>query len=92
MCNFNLRLRIFLSLLLCGATDTDVKIMIYNTSGVVIRTLALGHQSAGSYTGRARAAYWDGQNALGEPVASGVYFYQLETNTISSMRKMVILK
>ena len=43
------------------ATDTDVKITIYNTQGVVIRTLELGHQSAGYYTGRDRAAYWDGR-------------------------------
>ena len=74
------------------ATDTTVKITIYNTQGVVIRTLALGHQSAGYYTGRDRAAYWDGRNALGEQVASGIYFYQFETDEMSSMRKMVILK
>ena len=74
------------------ATDTDVRITIYNAQGVVIRTLALGHQSAEYYTGRERAAYWDGRNAVGEQVASGVYFYQLETDTMSSMRKMVILK
>ena len=74
------------------ATDTTVKITIYNTQGVVIRTLELGHQSAGYYTGRDRAAYWDGRNALGEQVASGIYFYQFETDDMSSMRKMVILK
>ena len=74
------------------ATDTHVKITIYNTQGVVIRTLQFGHQSAGYYTERDRAAYWDGRNALGEQVASGLYFYQLETDTMSSMRKMVILK
>ena len=74
------------------ATDTNVRITIYNTHGVVIRTLALGHQSAGYYTGRDRAAYWDGRNALGEQVASGIYFYQFETDDLSSMRKMVILK
>ena len=74
------------------ATDTTVKITIYNTQGVVIRTLELGHQSVGYYTGRERAAYWDGRNAFGEQVASGVYFYQLETDEISSLRKMVILK
>ena len=74
------------------ATDTTVKITIYNTQGVVIRTLELGHQSAGYYTGRDRAAYWDGRNALGEQVASGIYFYQFETDALSSMRKMVILK
>ena len=74
------------------ATDTHVKITIYNTQGVVIRTLQFGHQSAGYYTERDRAAYWDGRNALGEQVASGLYFYQLETDAMSSMRKMVILK
>ncbi len=74
------------------ATDTHVTITIYNTQGVVIRTLQFGHQSAGYYTERDRAAYWDGRNALGEQVASGLYFYQLETDAMSSMRKMVILK
>ena len=74
------------------ATDTDVRITIYNTQGVVIRSLQFGHQSAGYYVGRDRAAYWDGRNALGEQVASGLYFYQLETDEMSLMRKMVILK
>ena len=74
------------------ATDTDVRITIYNAQGAVIRTLQLGQQSAGYYTDRERAAYWDGRNALGEQVASGIYFYQLETNEMSSLRKMVILK
>ena len=74
------------------ATDTDVRITIYNAQGVVIRTLQLGQQSAGYYTDREQAAYWDGRNAFGEQVASGVYFYQLETDTMSALRKMVILK
>ena len=74
------------------ATDTDVRITIFNAQGVVVRVLLLGQQSAGYYTDRERAAYWDGRNALGEQVASGIYFYQLETDEMSSMRKMVILK
>ena len=74
------------------ATDTDVRITIYNAQGVMIRTLQLGQQSAGYYTDRQRAAYWDGRNALGEQVASGIYFYQLETDEMSTLRKMVILK
>ena len=72
--------------------DTEVRITIYNAQGVVIRTLQLGQQSAGYYTDRARAAYWDGRNAVGEQVASGIYFYQFETDELSSLRKMVILK
>ena len=74
------------------ATDSDVTITIYNTQGVFVRRLPLGFQSAGFYTNRSRAAYWDGHNALGERVASGVYFYQLQTDNVSLLRKMLILK
>ena len=74
------------------ATDTNVNITIYNAQGRVVRTLSLGQQAAGYYTNREQAAYWDGRNTLGEQVASGFYFYQLETDTMSTLRKMVILK
>ena len=74
------------------ANSSNVDITIYDTRGILIRTLALGHQSAGYYTGRSRAAYWDGRNRLGEKVASGIYFYQLHTGDVSPIRKMVIRK
>ena len=61
-------------------------------SGSIIRTLVLGHRSAGYYTDRDRAAYWDGRNGLGERTASGVYYYHLQADTVSFLRKMVILK
>ena len=72
--------------------STDVKVNIYDSQGVLVRALTLGHQSAGYYTSRSRAAYWDGRNAFGERVASGIYFYQLQTDEMSPLRKMVILK
>ena len=53
---------------------TDVTLTIYDITGNVIRALDLGHQRAGVYQTRSRAAYWDGRNAVGEPVASGLYF------------------
>ncbi|MXY27049.1 T9SS type A sorting domain-containing protein [Candidatus Poribacteria bacterium] len=74
------------------AAATDVQITIYDATGRVVRRLDLGHQSAGYYTVRSRAAYWDGKNALGESVASGIYFYQLQADTVSHLRKMLILK
>ena len=74
------------------ANPSDVQITIYDTKGIVVRTLVIGHQAAGYYTDRNRAAYWDGRNSLGENVASGVYFYQLLTDDMSLTRKMVILK
>ena len=74
------------------ATNTDAQILIYDGRGILVRHIELGYQPAGDYTGPSRAAYWDGRNARGERVASGVYFYQLLTDEISLMRKMIILK
>ena len=74
------------------ANDADVTLTIYNIKGVVVRRLELGHQRAGYYTDKSRAAYWDGYNNLGEPVGSDVYFYQLEAGDFSTTRKMLILK
>ena len=72
--------------------SADVKIIIYGPHGNIVRHLELGHQSSGYYTSRSRAAYWDGKNDFGERVASGIYFYQLQADTTSPLRKMVILK
>ena len=58
----------------------------------MVRTLSLGYQLAGVYQNRSRAAYWDGRNELGEPVASGVYFYTLTAGEFSATRKMLITK
>ena len=69
-----------------------VSLSIYNAAGKLIRTLSLGYQLAGFYQNRERAAYWDGRNTLGEPVASGVYFYQLVTPSFQQTRRMLILK
>ena len=74
------------------ANPSDVRITIYDTRGAVVRHLDLGHQREGYYTSRSRAAYWDGRNAVGERVASGVYFYQLQADHLSLLRKMLILK
>ena len=72
--------------------DADVVLTIYAVNGQLIRTLALGHQPAGIYQNRSRAAYWDGRNEVGESVASGVYFYTLRAGDFSATRKMLIRK
>ena len=74
------------------AKDADVTLTIYAIDGQVVRRLALGHQPAGMYQNRSRAAYWDGKNAVGEPVASGVYFYTLTAGDFTATRKMLIRK
>jgi len=65
---------------------------IYDTNGTLVRTLSLGYQAAGFYQSQGRAAYWNGRNALGESVASGVYFYQLVTPSFQQTQRMLILK
>ena len=74
------------------ANPSNVQITIYDARGTVVRQLDLGHQREGYYTNRSRAAYWDGRNDFGERVASGIYFYQLQTDNMSLLRKMLILK
>ena len=81
--------------------STEVTLRIYSVSGTLVRTLHLGHQPAGIYQSRSRAAYWDGKNELGESVASGLYFYTLSTEStrdsvtagdFTATRKMLIRK
>ena len=74
------------------AKPADVTVRIQAVDGTLVQTLSLGHQTTGVYQSRSRAAYWDGKNALGESVASGVYFYTLTAGDFTATRKMLILK
>ena len=74
------------------AEDADVTLTIYNVSGDVVRQFDLGYQRAGSYETKAKAVHWDGTNNSGEPVASGIYFYNLSIGDYSKTRKATILK
>ena len=74
------------------AEPAEVTLTIHSVNGTLVRTLALGHQPAGIYQTRTRAAYWDGKNEVGEPVASGIYFYTLTADDFNATRKMLIRK
>ncbi|MCY3721022.1 MAG: leucine-rich repeat domain-containing protein [Candidatus Poribacteria bacterium] len=74
------------------AKPAEVTLRIYAVNGALVRTLALGHQPAGTYRIRSRAAYWDGQNGQGETVASGIYFYTITAGDYTATRKMLIRK
>ena len=74
------------------ASPADVTLRIHAVDGTLVRTLSLGYKAIGTYQSRSRAAYWDGKNQLGEPVASGVYFYTLTAGDFTATRKMLIRK
>ena len=74
------------------AKPADVTLAICDINGHVVRTLKLGHQRAGVYYSRIRAAHWDGKNEQGERVASGIYFYTLKAGNFSATKKMLIRK
>ena len=72
--------------------SAEVSLHIHNVAGHLVRTLDLGLKPTGSYMTPSTAAYWDGKNAAGERVASGIYFYTLQTADFAATRRMVILK
>jgi len=74
------------------AESATVTVQIHDVGGNLVRHLDLGHQSAGIYQSRLRAVYWDGNNVVGEPVASGLYFYTLTAGDFTATRRMLILK
>jgi hypothetical protein len=72
--------------------SAEVSLTIYDVHGRIVRQLNLGRQTAGTYTDREKAAYWDGRNDFSERVSSGLYFYRLTAGNFSAVRRMVIAK
>ena len=74
------------------ASSGQVVIRIYDLDGRLVNTLELGRLSAGDYSAKHRAAYWEGRNFDGERAASGTYFYVLEFQRETDTRKMILLE
>lgn len=66
---------------------SQVRLSIYNILGQVVRELVNGQHAAGSYT-----VQWDGRDALGNVVSSGIYIYQLKAGRQTAVRKMIFSK
>lgn len=65
-----------------------VTLKIFNLLGEEIITLMNDEEKSSGY----HAAVWDGRNAEGRAVASGIYIYQLRTKSFSKTKKMLLLK
>jgi glucuronoarabinoxylan endo-1,4-beta-xylanase len=66
-------------------SESDAKVTIFDILGRTVYQSSAGVQSAGAHT-----MLWDGTNAKGHKVASGVYFYCLQAGGDSQTRKMVL--
>ena len=64
-----------------------VRLAVYNLLGQEVRVLVNARKEAGSFT-----AAWDGTNAMGRRVASGVYLYRIQAGSFSATRRMLLLK
>ena len=64
-----------------------MSLSISNMSGQRIRQLVEEHQQAGYYE-----LAWDGRDASGARVATGVYLYGLRAGDFRSVRKMLLMK
>ena len=69
------------------AEGAFVTLRIYDGLGQVVRTLADAALPAGSY-----GKVWDGRDARGARVASGVYYYELRAGAFTSMKKMTLVQ
>jgi hypothetical protein len=64
-----------------------VRLRIYDASGRMVKNLLDTRLNAGECT-----VNWNGQNEQGQTVASGIYFYRLESGSFSGVKKTVLLR
>jgi hypothetical protein len=65
----------------------DVTLEVYDLTGRLVRTLVSGQVEAGVHT-----MTWDGKDASGVQVASGVYLYRIQAGAFNQTNKMTLLK
>lgn len=70
----------------------EVQLSIFNQLGQLVRLFPLGYFGPGYYSSRDEAVRWDGLDEYGQPVATGVYFYNIIAGNFRCTRRMVLLK
>lgn len=66
---------------------SDIKLLIYNALGQLVKILAEEEVEVGSY-----AVAWNGTGQSGAPVATGLYFYELQAGDFRDVKKMLLVK
>lgn len=67
--------------------STHVRIIVFDILGRQVKELKNEHQASGQHR-----VVWDATDANGQRVATGLYFYQMETTPFSAVRKMVLVQ
>ncbi|UCG61521.1 MAG: VCBS repeat-containing protein [Candidatus Zixiibacteriota bacterium] len=68
-------------------SKADVTITVYNLLGQRVRLFQEGVRPAGTHQ-----VVWDGRTDSGQPVSTGIYFYQLKAGDYLEAKKMLLLK
>ncbi len=69
------------------AEDNEIELLIFNILGQQVRQIFHGHLMSGDYNFE-----WDGNNSFGNPLPSGVYYYQLTSGQYRQIRKMLLIR
>ncbi|MCP4547230.1 MAG: T9SS type A sorting domain-containing protein [bacterium] len=69
------------------AEEGQVRLMVFDLSGRLVKTLVDAKAPAGEHT-----VIWNGRDESGQPVATGVYFARMITDERVETRKMTLLK
>jgi hypothetical protein len=69
------------------ANPARVQLRVYDINGNMVRELASGLRGAATHR-----VPWDGRDAAGKELASGIYFYELTTPGVHESRRMVLIR
>jgi hypothetical protein len=69
------------------AQSAPVNLAIYNLNGQLVREVVNGEMHAGSHE-----AIWDGRDAVGREVSSGVYVYRLRSGVQTAVNRMTLVR
>jgi hypothetical protein len=69
------------------SASSNLKLMIFNVLGQKIKTLMNFFQNASEHS-----LVWDATDDRSKPVSSGIYFYSLQTNKMTSQKKMLLIR
>jgi flagellar hook assembly protein FlgD len=64
-----------------------VILKIYDITGRLVQTVVDEHKASGEHS-----LMWNGMDASGRTVSSGVYFYRIDTNGGHDTKPMILLK